>query len=138
MKRYSIIHLLDVTSRDVTSSAVLGELKRNVRNFDRYKSPLRGLGLRCPDLGDIIAIILDRDALFASSRVFHDSPALGELFGPTLQHLGLRRRNLVNKLPSNVKYVIDTAPPSEGEGTQCSLSVTTPGSRDICMEHDAL
>ena len=45
------------------------------------------------------------------------SPGLAKLFGPTQQYRFLRRRKLVNKLPCNVKYVIDLTPPSEGEGT---------------------
>ena len=49
------------------------------------------------------------------------SPVLAKLFGPTEQYRFLRRRKLVNKLPSNVKYVIDLTPPSEGEGTHLSL-----------------
>lgn len=48
------------------------------------------------------------------------SPGLAKLFGPTQQFRVLRRRKLANKLPSNVKYVIDLTPPSEGEGTHCS------------------
>ena len=49
------------------------------------------------------------------------SPVLAKLFGPTEQFRFLRRRKLVNKLPSNIKYVIDLTPPSEGEGTHLSL-----------------
>ena len=45
------------------------------------------------------------------------SPGLAELFGPSQQFRFLRRRKLANKLPSNVKYVIDLTPASEGEGT---------------------
>ena len=48
------------------------------------------------------------------------SPCLAKLFGPTQQYRFLRRRKLANKLPSNVKYVIDLTPPSEGEGTYLS------------------
>ena len=44
------------------------------------------------------------------------SPGLAKLFGPTQQYRFLRRRKLANKLPGNVKYVIDLTPPSEGEG----------------------
>ncbi len=43
------------------------------------------------------------------------SPGLAKLFGPTQQYRVLRRRKLANKLPNNVKYVIDLTPPSEGE-----------------------
>ena len=43
------------------------------------------------------------------------SPGLAKLFGPTQQYRFLRRRKLANKLPANVKYVIDLTPPSEGE-----------------------
>lgn len=45
------------------------------------------------------------------------SPGLAQLFGPTQQYRFFRRRKLANKLPSNVKYVVDLTPPSEGEGT---------------------
>ena len=43
------------------------------------------------------------------------SPGLAKLFGPTEQYRFLRRRKLANRLPGNVKYVIDLTPPSEGE-----------------------
>ena len=43
------------------------------------------------------------------------SPVLAKLFGPTQQYRFVRRRKLANKLPANVKYVIDLTPPSEGE-----------------------
>ena len=43
------------------------------------------------------------------------SPGLAKLFAPTQQYRFLRRRKLANKLPANVKYVIDLTPPSEGE-----------------------
>ena len=43
------------------------------------------------------------------------SPGLAKLFGPTQQFRFRRRRKLANKLPANVKYVIDLTPPSEGE-----------------------
>ena len=43
------------------------------------------------------------------------SPGLAKLFGPSQQYRFLRRRKLANKLPANVKYVIDLTPPSEGE-----------------------
>lgn len=48
------------------------------------------------------------------------SPGLAKLFGPTQQYRFLRRRKLANKLPGNVKYVIDLTPPSEGEGRRSS------------------
>lgn len=48
------------------------------------------------------------------------SPGLAMLFGPTQQYRFLRRRKLANKLPVNVKYVIDLTPPSEGEGRRSS------------------
>ena len=35
--------------------------------------------------------------------------------GPTAQHRVLRRRSLVGKLPSGIKYVLDLTPPSEGD-----------------------
>ena len=43
-------------------------------------------------------------------------PFLAKLFGPTIQYRFLRRRNLFNKLPSNIKYVIDLTPPGKDEG----------------------
>ena len=46
------------------------------------------------------------------------SPGLAKLFGPTQQYRVIRRRKLANKLPNNVKYVLDLTPPSEGEGTR--------------------
>lgn len=48
------------------------------------------------------------------------SPGLAKLFGPTQQYRFLRRRKLANRLPGNVKYVIDLTPPSEGEGRHSS------------------
>ncbi|KAK7403123.1 hypothetical protein QQX98_011113 [Neonectria punicea] len=38
-----------------------------------------------------------------------------EMLGPTYQFRVLRRRKLVNKLPTGVKYVLDLTPPSEGD-----------------------
>lgn len=49
------------------------------------------------------------------------SPGLAKLFGPTQQYRFIRRRKLANKLPGNVKYVIDLTPPSEGEGMHTFL-----------------
>ena len=46
------------------------------------------------------------------------SPGLTKLFGPTQQYRVIRRHKLANKLPNNVKYVLDLTPPSEGEGTR--------------------
>lgn len=48
------------------------------------------------------------------------SPGLAKLFGPTQQYRFLRRHKLANRLPGNVKYVIDLTPPSEGEGRHSS------------------
>lgn len=64
-------------------------------------------------------ILLQKDTLTKYS------PGLAKLFGPTQQFRFLRRRKLANKLPSNVKYVIDLTPPSEGEGTHNSDFVHT-------------
>lgn len=64
------------------------------------------------------------------------SPGLAKLFGPTQQYRFLRRRKLVNKLPSHIKYVIDLTPPSEGEGTHTSQQIMT--SRETYREQDAL
>lgn len=54
-------------------------------------------------------ITMKSDKLRAASTVFE------EKLGPTNQFRELRRRNLVNKLPSPIKYVLDLTPPSEGE-----------------------
>lgn len=55
------------------------------------------------------------------------SPGLAKLFSPTMQYRFLRRRKLANKLPSNIKYVIDLTPPSEGEGMHASPLSSDPG-----------
>ncbi|CAD6580059.1 MAG: hypothetical protein ASARMPRED_009336 [Alectoria sarmentosa] len=54
-------------------------------------------------------IVMQKDTLTRYST------GLAKLFSPTLQYRFLRRRKLANKLPSNIKYVIDLTPPSEGE-----------------------
>lgn len=59
-------------------------------------------------------ILMQRDTLTKYS------PVLAKLFGSTEQYRILRRRKLVNKLPFNVKFVIDLTPPTEGEGTRLS------------------
>ena len=55
------------------------------------------------------------------------SPILEKLFSPTMQYRFLQHRDLVNKLPSNVKYVVDLTLPIDGEGacllTACKSSV---------------
>ncbi|KAH8173109.1 hypothetical protein LIA77_07364 [Sarocladium implicatum] len=61
--------------------------------------------------------------LATGSSVFKD------MLGPTRQFRTLRRRKLVNKLPEDVKYVLDLTPPQEGDDlvmamTELSL---TPG-----------
>ncbi|KAM3449770.1 hypothetical protein MY3296_006644 [Beauveria thailandica] len=43
------------------------------------------------------------------------SSRFAEMFQPTYQFRILRRRELVNKLPAGVKYVLDMTPPSEGD-----------------------
>lgn len=67
-------------------------------------------------------ILMQKDTLTRYSHATKDSPGLAELFGPSQQYRFLRRRKLVNKLPSNVKYVIDLTPPSDDEGTHFSLN----------------
>ena len=52
------------------------------------------------------------------------SPGLAKLFGPTQQYRVMRRRKLANKLPNNVKYVLDLTPPSEGEGTRSLQNIS--------------
>ena len=66
------------------------------------------------------------------------SPGLAKLFGPTQQYRFLRRRKLANKLPSNVKYVIDLTPPSEGEGRHLFSSKFPIASRRASNERNAL
>lgn len=44
-----------------------------------------------------------------------DSSFFDNVLGPTAQHRVLRRRRLVNKLQSEIKYVVDLTPPNEGE-----------------------
>ena len=44
-----------------------------------------------------------------------NSPTINNAFGPTAQFRLLRRRQLVDKLPGGISYVIDLTPPSEGE-----------------------
>ncbi|KAL8828717.1 MAG: hypothetical protein Q9191_002425 [Dirinaria sp. TL-2023a] len=48
--------------------------------------------------------------LLALSSAFFE-----KALGPTAQHRVLRRRSLVGKLPSGIKYVLDLTPPSEGD-----------------------
>lgn len=67
-----------------------------------------------------VPILMQKDTLTKYSHATKDSPGLAELFGSSQQYRILRRRKLVNKLPSNVKYVIDLTPPGEGEGTHLS------------------
>ena len=59
------------------------------------------------------------------------SPGFAKLFAPTQQYRCLRRRRLANRLPGNVKYVIDLTPPSEGEGTHISKYNYEPKLRDM-------
>lgn len=44
-----------------------------------------------------------------------DSSYFNKCFGSTYQHRIIRRRGLVNKLPNNIKFVIDLTPPAEGD-----------------------
>ncbi|KPM36426.1 hypothetical protein AK830_g10154 [Neonectria ditissima] len=44
-----------------------------------------------------------------------NSSKFTEMLSPTYQFRVLRRRKLVNKLPADVKYVLDLTPPSEGD-----------------------
>ena len=44
-----------------------------------------------------------------------NSPIIDASFGPTAQFRILRRRKLVDKLPGDIKYVVDLTPPTEGE-----------------------
>lgn len=44
-----------------------------------------------------------------------NSAKFAEMLAPTHQFRTLRRRKLVNKLPADVKYVLDLTPPSEGD-----------------------
>lgn len=54
--------------------------------------------------------------LMRSSTLLAPNSAFFEkALGPTAQHRVLRRRSLVGKLPSGIKYVLDLTPPSEGD-----------------------
>lgn len=44
-----------------------------------------------------------------------NSSVIRDKLGPTEQFRVLRRRHLMNKLPSHVKYVLDLTPPTEGD-----------------------
>ncbi|KAI9873583.1 MAG: hypothetical protein M1830_010836 [Pleopsidium flavum] len=44
-----------------------------------------------------------------------NSPYFEKAFGPSTQHRVLRRRCLVNNLPTGIKFVLDLTPPIEGE-----------------------
>lgn len=54
-------------------------------------------------------------AMRSSTLLAVNSPFFEKAFGPTAQHRVLRRRGLVGKLPSQIKYVLDLTPPSEGD-----------------------
>lgn len=51
-----------------------------------------------------------------------NSPFLENLFGPTSQYRVLRRRGLVNKLPPEIKHVLDLTPPNEGDEAMVLVS----------------
>lgn len=55
------------------------------------------------------------------------SPVINRMLEPTMQHRTLRRRNLVNRLPPTIKYVLDLTPPAEGEdAVWCTASLCCP------------
>lgn len=58
----------------------------------------------------IMPILMQSKSLLA-----HNSPFFENLFGSTYQHRIIRRRRLVNKLPNQIKFVIDLTPPTEGD-----------------------
>lgn len=51
-----------------------------------------------------------------------NSPFLNKLFGSTSQYRVRRRRGLVNRLPPEIKYVLDLTPPNEGEEAMVLVS----------------
>ena len=51
------------------------------------------------------------------------SEVINDMFGPTAQYRVLRRRELVNKLPSKIKYVLDLTPPTEGDEAVWCMSL---------------
>ncbi|KAL9121506.1 MAG: hypothetical protein Q9187_001940 [Circinaria calcarea] len=51
-----------------------------------------------------------------------NSPFLNKLFGPTSQYRVIRRRGLVNRLPPEIKYVLDLTPPNEGDEAMILVS----------------
>ena len=51
-----------------------------------------------------------------------NSPFLNKLFGLTLQYRVIRRRGLVNRLPPEIKYVLDLTPPNEGDEAMVLVS----------------
>ncbi|KAL8785452.1 MAG: hypothetical protein Q9195_008629 [Heterodermia aff. obscurata] len=51
-----------------------------------------------------------------------NSSIISKAMGPTEQHRVLRRRGLVGRLPSHIKYVIDLTPATEGDGAAHLLS----------------
>ncbi|KAI4130859.1 MAG: hypothetical protein LQ338_001536 [Usnochroma carphineum] len=55
-------------------------------------------------------LVIRSDALKRLQSSFFD-----ELFGPTYQFRTKRRRGLEGRLPSQIKYVIDLTPPTEGD-----------------------
>ncbi|KAI5463275.1 hypothetical protein BGZ63DRAFT_353181 [Mariannaea sp. PMI_226] len=58
-----------------------------------------------------------------------NSAKFAEMLGPTYQFRVQRRRKLVNKLPTGIKYVLDLTPPSEGDELVCQVAELslTPG-----------
>ena len=44
-----------------------------------------------------------------------NSPVINSNLEPTAQFRVIRRRHLTNKLPANIKYVLDLTPPQEGD-----------------------
>ncbi|KAH7145764.1 hypothetical protein B0J13DRAFT_584788 [Dactylonectria estremocensis] len=70
----------------------------------RNKADCNGIAYRCQQFRVHSRKLLDIN-----------SPKFNEMLGPTYQFRTLRRRKLVNKLPPDVKYVLDLTPPSEGD-----------------------
>jgi len=60
--------------------------------------------------------------MHSASLLALNSPFFEKAMGPTAQHRVLRRRGLVSKLPSQIKYVLDLTPPSEGDEAVYLLS----------------
>ncbi len=78
-------------------------LERDEYEYERYIKPYE------------TPISVPKDVLI----IYYSVPS--KLFDPTIQYRYLQHRELVNKLPSNVKYVVDLTLPIDGEGACLSI-----------------